>query len=131
MASVLKCPTQVSRVELIKTLHETSINTKITLFALRWSYLFKRDLNKLRGNAEEQGKMKLRNGKIKVPEKWPGADKLDFGDMMVTRCADFKNKDLELPVPKDFNAKDAERWTREKKAVISSRINQRLCTLFT
>ena len=132
LASVLKCPTSVSRFEMVKTMHETTINTKITLFALRWRYLFKRSVEELKGNLETETKgMTLRGGKIIVPKKWSGADQLDFGDMMVTRFEDFKNEDLDLPVPRDFNARDAEKWASNKKAEIRARINERLNFIYT
>lgn len=132
MAAVLKSPTSVSRVEMIKTMHETSINTKITLFALRWSYLFKRDLNKFKPNGTSaSSSMNLRSGRTVVVEKWPKADKSDFGDMMTTRCEDFKNKDLELPIPREFNARDADEWVTIKKAEIRARINERVNTMWT
>ena len=132
MAAALKCPNGVSRHELIKTLHETSINTKITLFAQRWSFLFKRSVEKLKGDIVSQTKrMTLRSGKIIIPKKWTGADPLDFGDMMVVRFEDFKGKDLELPVSREFNARDADEWTKKKKAEIKARINERLNFIYT
>ena len=132
MAAVIKCPNGVPRHELIKTLHETSINTKITLFAQRWSFLFKRSVEELKGDIVSQTKrMTLRSGRIIINKKWTGADPLDFGDMMVTRFEDFKGKDLELPISRDFNARDADKWAKKKKAEIKARINERLNFIYT
>ena len=64
-------------------------------------------------------------------EKWPRADKCDFGDMMTTRCADFKNKDLELPISREFNAGVADEWVTIKKVEIRARINERVNTMWT
>ena len=129
--AVLKCPSTVSRVELNEVMFENSIDTKITLFALRWRYLFTRDVTILRKELKTpSARMKLRSGAVTGPIRWPGADRHDFGDKMVTRFEDTKEIDLELPIPREFKADEAEKWSKNKKREINAKITARLNELF-